>query len=59
MAPLLVRLANGVSPADRLAIKRDWVALMLELAEPLCRCDLDLLEDGAAPAELQYVLTPG
>ncbi len=58
LAPLLVRLANGVSPADRLAIKRDWVALMLELAEPLCRCDLDLVEDGAAPAELQYVLTP-
>ncbi len=59
LAPLLVRMANGLTPATRLAIKRDWVALMMELLDPICRPDFDLFATPSEPAEIQYVLTPG
>ncbi|MBI5866273.1 MAG: methyltransferase domain-containing protein, partial [Planctomycetes bacterium] len=58
LAPLLVRMANAIAPQTRLAIKRDWVALLLDLAEPLCRFDCDLLGKAGEPAEIQYVLRP-
>ena len=59
LAPLLIRMANGLGSASRTAIKRDWVALMMDLLGPLC--DPDLSFSGPAdglPAELQYVLIP-
>lgn len=56
LAPLLVRMAQGLKPETRAAVKRDWVALAMELSLPLCRGDLALTADGGAPAELQYVL---
>jgi SAM-dependent methyltransferase len=58
IAPLLVRMANGLTPATRLEIKRDWTELMLELLTPLCRPDLHLLGGFGEPAEIQYVLSP-
>jgi len=56
IAPLLVRMANGLEPATRLAIKRDWIALLRELLAPLCRPEFDLFGDEYEPAEMQYVL---
>lgn len=58
LAPLLVRMANGLTPATRAAVKRDWIALFEQLLEPLCRPDLELLAGQAEPAEVQYVLKP-
>lgn len=58
IAPLLVRMANGLTPATRLAVKRDWVALLLDLLSPMCRPDFDLSSRRDEPAEIQYVLTP-
>lgn len=57
IAPLLVRMANSLRPDTRAAIKRDWVALLMELALPLCDPGLSLLP-AAEPAEMQYVLRP-
>lgn len=57
IAPLLVKMANALHPGTRAAIKNDWVALLLELGEPLCRFDLNLLDSSGEPAEIQYVLT--
>lgn len=57
IAPLLVRLANGVSIADRLAVKRDWVSLMLDLCLPLCDPEFRLESAELPPAEVQYVLS--
>lgn len=59
IAPLLVRMANALTPETRTAIKRDWVALFLDLLAPLCREDFDLFETHSEPAEVQYVLRPG
>ena len=56
IAPLLVRMANGLTPATRNAIKADWVELFCELLEPFCDPALDLLPAGDEPAEIQYVL---
>lgn len=56
IAPMLVRMANALEPHSRAAIKKDWVALLLELAGPLCRFDLNLLGKPGEPAEIQYVL---
>lgn len=57
LAPLLTRMANGLTPQTRADIKREWVDLCCELLEPLCAPDLDLFSDPAEPGELQYVLT--
>lgn len=59
LAPLLVRMANSLAPQTRAEIKRDWVALFLDLLEPLCRSDFDLFADASEPAEIQYVLQSG
>jgi len=56
IAPMLVRMANALSPATRAAIKTEWVDLFCELLEPLCDPGLDLLSDRDEPAEIQYVL---
>ncbi|HNQ23275.1 MAG TPA: methyltransferase domain-containing protein [Phycisphaerae bacterium] len=56
LAPLLIRMANALTPDTRAAIKRDWVDLLYELLEPLCDPQLDLLPGKAEPAEMQYIL---
>ena len=58
IAPLLVRMANELTPDTRLAIKHDWIALFCELLEPICRSDFDLFAQQSEPAEMQYVLRP-
>ncbi|MEK6674704.1 MAG: methyltransferase domain-containing protein [Planctomycetota bacterium] len=57
IAPLLVRMANALSAETRSAIKRDWVALLLELASPFCNPSLNLSSNPDDPPELQYVLS--
>ena len=58
IAPLLVRMANHLTPQTRDEIKRDWVALFQDLLEHICRPDFDLFPESSEPAEIQYVLTP-
>lgn len=57
IAPLLIRMANALTPASRAAVKRDWVELMLDLLTPLCAPDLSFVAGDQEPAEIQYVLT--
>ncbi len=54
LAPLLVRMANGVAADERRSIKRDWVSLLLELCLPLC--DPAFGDNSRPPAEVQYEL---
>lgn len=58
IAPMLVKMANGLTPQTRAGIKRDWVALFRELLTPLCRPDFSLRSRPDEPAEIQYVLEP-
>jgi len=58
LAPLLVRMANALSPETRSSIKRDWVDLFNELLAPLRRFDLSLSTVPGTPVEIQYVLKP-
>jgi len=58
-APLLTRMANGLSSQTRADVKSEWVDLCCELLEPLCAPDLDLFNSPSEPGELQYVLTRG
>ena len=58
IAPLLARMTNELTPETRLAIKRDWIALFVELLGPMCRPDFDLFAEECEPAEMQYVLRP-
>jgi SAM-dependent methyltransferase len=58
IAPLLVRMTAELTPQTRLAIKRDWIALFVELLRPMCRPDFDLFASECEPAEMQYVLRP-
>lgn len=57
IAPLLVRMTQALTPQTREAIKRDWLALFMDLLTPLCRLDFELFEGPADPAEIQYVLS--
>lgn len=57
IAPLLVRMTNAIDPDTRLSIKRDWVALLLDLLEPMARRDFDLFGGVHPPAEALFVLT--
>jgi len=57
IAPLLIRMANALTPETRAAIKSDWVDLFCDLLEPLCDPRLDFLPGRDEPAEIQYVLT--
>ncbi len=59
IAPLLIRMANALTPATRAQIKRDWVALLEELLTPLADPMLNLFGNHAEAAEVQYVLGRG
>ncbi len=56
LAPMLVKMANALTAADRAAIKRDWVATLMDLTLPLCDAALNLSATDGEPAEWQYVL---
>jgi SAM-dependent methyltransferase len=58
IAPLLIRMANAITPRSRGAIKRDWVELFHELLSPLCDPGFDLFGGADEAPELQYVLRP-
>lgn len=58
IAPLLVRMANALTPETRASIKAEWVDLLTELLLPLCDPDLDLCSGRAEPAEVQFELSP-
>jgi SAM-dependent methyltransferase len=58
LAPLLVKMANALTPETRSSIKREWVDLFLELLTPICRSGFDVSAEADDPAEMQYVLTP-
>lgn len=57
VAPLLVRMANGLTPETRASIKHDWVNLCCELLDPICHTEFCLASAPDEPAEIQYVLT--
>jgi SAM-dependent methyltransferase len=56
LAPVLVKMANALSPGTRAQLKREWVDLVYELALPFCNPDLDLFPNRDEPGEIQYVL---
>lgn len=56
IAPLLIRMANGLMPQIRASIKADWVDLFCELLQPLCDPQLNLQPGRGEPTEIQYVL---
>ncbi len=58
IAPMLVKMANGLRPENRAAIKREWVELFMDLLTPICRADFDLFTTSSEPAEILYVLAP-
>jgi len=58
IAPMLVKMANGLEPASRLSIKKDWVELFCDLLAPFCDAQLDLFTQSTEPAEIQYILQP-
>ena len=58
IAPLLVRMANSLTPETRGEIKADWIALFREVLRPICRFDFDLFAGDNEPAEVQFVLQP-
>ena len=57
IAPLLVKMTASLSPENRLAIKREWVDLFIDLLSPICDPAFDLGGEPAEPVEIQYVLT--
>ena len=57
-APMLVKLAGGVSSETRASVKAEWIDLCLDLLTPLCDSTVDLFEGATEPAEIQYVLAP-
>ncbi len=56
IAPLLVRMAQEISPSTRESIKREWVDLFIDLLEPFTNPTIDLFPGEDEPAEIQYVL---
>ena len=52
VAPLLVRMAGGLSPQAGSEITREWVELMFAVGQPLCRHDFDPTTRGGEPAEV-------
>ncbi|HUU82513.1 MAG TPA: hypothetical protein VM243_03315 [Phycisphaerae bacterium] len=59
IAPMLIELANNVTPATRGRVKRRWVDLFCELCAPFCDPEVDLLAGQDEPGEIMYVLRPG
>jgi SAM-dependent methyltransferase len=58
IAPLLIELANSVTPETRSRVKRRWVDLFCDLCEPFFDPDTDLLPGTDEPAEILYELKP-
>jgi len=58
IAPLLIRMANALTPETRRQIKAEWIDLMVELLLPFTRPDVDLFPGPNEPAEMLYVLKP-
>lgn len=58
LAPMLIRMANGLSPELRASVKQEWIETLMDLAEPFCRPCVDLFGGQDEPAEVQYVLAP-
>ncbi len=58
IAPLLIRMANSLTPQTRGSIKADWVDLFADLLAPLCDPHLEVFPGRHEPAEIHYVLTP-
>lgn len=58
IAPMLIKLANGVTAKTRDAVKTEWVDLFMDLATPLCDAHLNLFDGESDPAEIQYQLRP-
>ena len=56
IAPMLIELANNVTPKTRARVKRRWVHLFGELCEQLFKTDTDLLPGTDEPAEILYEL---
>lgn len=59
LAPILIKMANGLTAKTRASIKKEWVDLFMDLLTPLCRPDLQLGFSQDEPAEIQYVLSSG
>ncbi len=57
-APMLVKMAGGVSPETRASVKAEWTDVCLDLLAPLCDPSVDVFDGAAEPAEIQYVLSP-
>lgn len=57
LAPMLIKMANALTPETRQAIKKEWVDLFMELLTPFCKQDFHLGNTRNEPAEIQYVLT--
>ena len=58
IAPMLIKMANALTPATRASVKADWVDLFCELLAPLCDPEFDLSCSQDEPAESLYVLRP-
>ena len=58
IAPLLIKMANGLSAQSRREIKAEWVELFCELLAPLCDPGFDVFGEPSEPAEILYVLRP-
>lgn len=58
-APMLVKMANALTPENRAEVKAEWVDLCLDLLNPLCNPRVDLFGGNDDPAEIQYVLSSG
>lgn len=56
LAPLLMRMVDALNPQTRLAIKKDWVNLFLDLLKPMNRFVFSTPARGE-PVEMQFVLT--
>ena len=58
IAPLLIKMANGLTAENRRQVKSEWIGLFCELLEPLCDPTFDLFAEPAEPAEILFVLRP-
>jgi SAM-dependent methyltransferase len=55
IAPMLIKMANALTPETKAEIKNDWVDLFCELLTPICDAAFDLMPEDE-PAEIQYLL---
>jgi len=57
IAPLLVKMAEAITPDTRIAIKSEWVDLFCDLLKPICDSSFGWAGDARPPAEMQYILS--